>query len=141
MPREIVLATEVQATADRVYDALATNRGLASFWTPSVSGEVTSGARLAFGFAEAPVDLEMVVTRLEPDRVVEWECPGPWPTWAGTRIRWGIGGQETLVTFRHSGWDDSVGDVELGSVAMTWAAVLRALSEYARTGLAAPALS
>lgn len=141
MPRSIVLATEVDATPSTVFEALSTTAGLAAFWTPSVSGSTDVGSTLSFGFAAAPVDLEMVVTASQPDRV-EWECRGPWPHWGGTQVEWRIGaGPPSTVLFVQRGWSDDQPDVEFGSVAMTWAMVLGALKAYSESGAPQPALA
>ena len=144
MTRSIILAIEIDGSAEDTYRALTTEGGLAAFWTPDVSAKPEVGTALRFGFSEAPVDLEMTVTELAPDRVVRWACDGPWPYWAGTEIAWTIleadtGG--TMVLFRHDGWSEEQPPAEFGSVALVWARVLLALEAHIRTGVAAPALS
>lgn len=143
MSRSSVLAIDIGATPDAVYKALSSTDGLASFWTPAVSGSTDAGGSLTFGFAEAPVDLEMAVTNSDASTFVAWECSGPWPNWGGTKVSWALTPSETgtMVVFRHDGWDDAVGDAELGSVAQTWAMTLQALKAYAETGIPAPALN
>lgn len=142
MTRSIILAVEVAASDQSVFDAISTQEGLASFWTPDVAGRPDAGARVRFGFAAAPVPLEMTVTRLEAPERIEWECSGPWPHWGGTRVEWALSGSEpVMVLFRHLGWADEQPEVEFGSVAHTWATVLTALKAYAETGVAAPALA
>lgn len=126
-----------------MFQALSTLEGLASFWTPVVGGSPEVGGSLSFGFSAAPVDLRMTVTDSEPDTRVTWECTGPWPHWAETRVSWTLSPSETgtMVVFRHDGWEDAVTDAELGSVALTWAMTLQALKAYAETGAPAPALN
>ncbi len=141
MSREIVLAVETTATANEVFDAITTPEGLAGFWTSDVDAQPGMGGELRLGFAEAPADLSMIVTAFESPRRVEWECPGPWPSWAGTRVEWSITeGRQTAVLFAHRGWAETTEDGELGSVAMAWARILLALVSYAETGEPAPAL-
>lgn len=138
MARSIILTVETEAAAATVYEALTTRDGLAGFWTPSVEATPEIGARLRFGFEAAPVELEMTVVTLEPGRRVEWRCEGPWPYWGGTRVEWTI--DENRVAFAHRGWTEEQPEVELGSVAYTWALVLGSLKTYAETGVPAPAL-
>jgi uncharacterized protein YndB with AHSA1/START domain len=141
MSREIVLAIEVEGSPEDTFRAVTTQDGLAAFWTSDVDAEPRVGAKLRLGFPAAPVDLQMLVTALDADDRVEWECPGPWPNWAGTRVEWSIaGGDQTMVTFVHRGWSDEVPDTELGSVTLVWARVLIALSAYIQSGQSAPAL-
>lgn len=143
MSREIVLAVEIPAPPGDVFRAVTTQEGLASFWTSDVDAEPRVGAELRFGFPDAPVDLTMVVTALDDPQRVEWECPGPWPSWAGTRVEWDIAGADDakcMATFVQRGWDDGVSDTELGSVALVWARILMALAVHLETGESAPAL-
>ncbi len=72
-----------------------------------------------------------------------WSCPGPWPGWEGTTIRWELGDSPdatTRVVLTHSGWSDDTPDAELGSVTFTWATVCAALKRYSETGKPDPAL-
>lgn len=143
MSREIVLAVEIPASPGDVFRTVTTQEGLASFWTSDVDAEPSVGAELRFGFPDAPVDLAMVVTALDEARRVEWECPGPWPSWAGTRVEWtitGAGDAKSMATFVQRGWDDAVSDTELGSVALVWARILMALAAHLETGESVPAL-
>ena len=144
MARSIILAVEIDAPAADIYRAITTQEGLASFWTPDVTAAPEVGAALRFGFAEAPVDLEMTVTALDPHERVSWTCQGPWPYWTGTEVHWTIATGDSgasLVVFRQTGWADDQPDAEFGSVAMVWAKILLALDEHVRTGAAVPALS
>ena len=142
MSRSIVLAVQVEASGVSVFEALTTQQGLASFWTPDVEAEPEVGAGLRFGFAAAPVPLEMTVLELDAGLLVTWECAGPWPFWEGTRVDWALERSDTTtVLLRHTGWDDDMGDAEFGSVAYTWALILGALKAYAETGTPATALT
>src|SRR5215216_1462450 len=80
--------TTVDAPADDVYAALATQDGLAGNWTDQL---------------EVPIDA------LEPGRRVEWTPVGGFPGWIGTSITWRLepaGDGETVVHFAHGGWPD-----------------------------------
>ena len=140
--RSIVLAIDTAAEAAAVFRAISSRDGLAAFWTPTVGGSSSIGETLRFGFAEAPVELEMVVTSSEEGSLVDWECRGPWPNWGGTNVSWTLADSVTgsMVVFRHDGWEDGVADAELGSVALTWAMTLQSLRAYVETGVPAPAL-
>lgn len=141
MPRSIILATEVDASPETVFEAITTKRGLESFWTPDVDATPEAGASLRFGFEDAPADLDMTVSAFDPGRRVEWECGGPWPHWGGTRVEWKIdAGDKTSVVFGQHGWSDDQPESQFGSVALTWAMVMLALKSYVESGKPAPAL-
>ena len=143
MAREVVLTVDVEAVPDRVFGTLTTIQGLAAFWTPEVSGEPTEGGDLRFGFATAPVDLEIEVGAADVSTgTVGWQCHGPWPYWKGTAITWQvIGADPVKVHFAHRGWDEEQPEIEFGFIAYTWAMVLQALKSYSESGVPAPALS
>jgi uncharacterized protein YndB with AHSA1/START domain len=143
MSRALFITVDIDADPDTVFNALATSDGLASFWTPNVSGTPEQGATLEFGFEPAPVDLQIRVEQLAPGRLVAWSCPGPWPGWEGTTIRWALGESpdaDTRVVLSHGGWTDDTPDADLGSVTFTWALVCEALKRYTETGNPDPAL-
>lgn len=142
MARSIILAVDVDTDPGRIVDILTTTDGLASFWTPQVGGDPDQGGDLHFGFAEAPADLQIGVTTVDPDGGrVEWACQGPWPHWGNTTIEWSIvAGEPLRLLFAHRGWDEGQPERDFGSVAYTWALVLGALKAYAESGVPAPAL-
>ena len=143
MARQLAVTVDIEADAGTVFEALATTAGLASFWTPSVSGRSEEGATLEFGFEPAPVGLQMHVDELSAGKLVAWSCPGPWPGWEGTQVRWELADSpeaDTRVLLTHSGWSDDTPDAELGSVTYTWALVAGALKRYAESGDPDPAL-
>lgn len=143
MSRDLFVTVDIDADTDVVFQAIATTDGLASFWTPDVSGASEEGGDLQFGFEPAPVDLDIHVDELATDSVVAWSCRGPWPGWDGTTIRWSLGDSPdatTRVVLSHTGWPDDTPDAELGSVTFTWAMVCGALKRYTETGNPDPAL-
>ena len=48
----IIHAVAIKASRQRVYEALATRRGLAAWWTTDVTGDSVPGGTLAFRFAD-----------------------------------------------------------------------------------------
>lgn len=143
MSRALFVTVDIDADPDTVFEAIASSDGLASFWTPNVSGTSKEGGTLEFGFEPAPVDLQVHVDELAPGRLVAWSCPGPWPGWDGTTIRWALGDSpdaDTRVVLTHAGWSDDTPDADLGAVTFTWAMVCGALKRYNETGDPDPAL-
>lgn len=143
MSRALFVTVDIDADRDTVFQAIASSDGLASFWTPNVSGTSEQGANLEFGFEPAPVDLQIHVDEMAPATLVAWSCTGPWPGWADTTIRWGLGDSPdatTRVVLTHADWTDDTADAELGSVTFTWAMVCGALKRYTETGNPDPAL-
>ena len=130
---------EIDADPKKIYEALSTSRGLASFWTADSHAEPKVGSIAKFGF-HGPT-LEMKVDALEPGKRVRWSTHGGFPEWNGTAVTWEIkpgknGGQE--VTFNHDGWPASVPPADLASVNYTWGRIVGRLKKYAETGEPAP---
>lgn len=144
MSREIVLAVDVAADTDDVYETLTTQDGLAAFWTPDVTASPEPGSTLRFGFEPAPIDLEVTLEAADPGERVVWVVGETWPHWSGTTVTWSFADSPedgaTRVVMVHDGFPDDYPDAEFGSVAFTWSLVVGALQRYHRTGTADPAL-
>jgi uncharacterized protein YndB with AHSA1/START domain len=131
MSRDIIHAIEIHADPKSAFDAISTRAGLASFWTPDVQGDAALGGELTFGFSEAPARLPIRVSGLEQPTKVEWDCPGVFPYWEGTKITWSLAPSEngTALVFRHTGFPDQEPEYEFGSVSLTWAMIVARLKE------------
>ena len=70
---EIVHETFIAATPERVYAALATERGLASHWTARVSAQPEVGGSATFTFGPAGEWVyRMRIDEVEPADLVRW---------------------------------------------------------------------
>lgn len=102
----------VEAPPERVFDAISTEDGLASWWTSDVEAEASEGSTAVFGFNDRAVVFRMRVDELSRPARVRWTCVGDFPEWEGTRIEFELdpgadGGTE--VTFTHAGWASTEG--------------------------------
>ena len=137
---EIVHETFIAAPPERVYAALATERGLASDWTDRVSAQPEVGGSATFTFGPAGEWVyRMRIDELEPAELVRWSVvEAAEPTWLGTQIAWKLSaaGDGTTLRFEHSGWPSAQGT--LGGCSYIWAMVISRLAHYAETGEANP---
>ena len=129
----------IKADAGKIYEAISTGEGLASFWTRDSHAEPKVGSVATFGFGGPK--LELKVEKLEPGKFVRWSEPAGFPGWEGTSVTWEIvpakeGGHE--VRFSHDGWPAAVPPDELASVNYTWGRIVGRLKKYAETGEPAP---
>src|SRR5713101_1688318 len=126
MSRDIVHGIEIHSEPKTVFDTIATRSGLAAFWTSDVRGDDTEGGELSFGFSGTPVRLPIHVARLDPPTTIAWDCPGGFPFWEGTMVRWSLQPSEhgTKVIFRHAGFPDNEPEYDFGSVSLTWALIV-----------------
>ena len=129
----------IEADAGKIYEAISTGKGLASFWTRDSHAEPKVGSVATFGFGGPK--LELKVEKLEPGKFVRWSEPAGFPGWEVTSVTWEIvpakeGGHE--VRFSHDGWPAAVPPGELASVNYTWGRIVGRLKKYAETGEPAP---
>jgi uncharacterized protein YndB with AHSA1/START domain len=129
----------VDADPQKIYEAISTSKGLASFWTVDSHAEPKVGSTARFGF-HGPT-LEVKVAELKPGKSVKWSSVGGFDAWKGTTITWDIvpskeGGHE--VHFSHDGWPAKVPPAELASVNYTWGRIVGRLKRYVETGVPAP---
>lgn len=129
----------IDADADKIYEALSTQKGLASFWTADTHAEPKKGSTARFGF-HGPV-LEMSVEDLVPQKRVRWLTRGGFDEWKGTSVTWEIkpsknGSNEVL--FSHEGWPDQLPAEDLASVNYTWGRIVGRLKKYVESGKPAP---
>jgi uncharacterized protein YndB with AHSA1/START domain len=141
MGRTLMHQVEIQAPPDKVYRAVATEDGVRSFWTRDADVPSEVGGRARFGFATAPMDLELRVDELEPGSRVVWSCVGDWAYWKGTTMTWEIepsdGGGSRLM-FRHDRWPEDHPEGDFASVNFVWGQVVGRLKAYAETGQPQP---
>lgn len=139
MDRSITLAIDVEQDTSRVFEILSTTEGQRAFWTADCD---VSADRARFGFAQAPVDLEVDVIT-EPGKLVRMRATSGFPFWEGSTWEWELGAATraetgTGVLFRHYGFGAGYAETDLGHTAQTWALILDRLGSYAATGSAQP---
>ncbi|HEV2141695.1 MAG TPA: SRPBCC domain-containing protein [Candidatus Dormibacteraeota bacterium] len=129
----------IEAEASKIYEALSTTVGLASFWTVDSHAEPKVGSIAKFGF-HGPV-LEMRVDELTPGKRVRWSTHGGFPEWTGTSVTWEIkagkdGAHEVL--FNHEGWPEALPPADLASVNYSWGRIVGRLKDYVESGKPVP---
>src|ERR1044072_4580747 len=133
------LAVDVAADTARVFEIVATTEGQRGFWTADCE---VFAERARFGFAQAPVDLEVDVAT-EPGKLVRMQVTSGFPFWEGSTFEWELGPATraesgTAIPFRQYGFGDGYPESDLGHTAQTWAMVLDRLTRYADSGTPQP---
>jgi uncharacterized protein YndB with AHSA1/START domain len=129
----------IDADANKIYEALSTSKGLASFWTADSHAEPKAGSIARFGFGGP--NLEMKIDELKPGELVRWSTHGGFDAWRGTTVSWEIkpsknGSNE--VWFKHEGWPQELPATDLASVNYTWGRVVGRLNKFTESGEPAP---
>jgi uncharacterized protein YndB with AHSA1/START domain len=100
----------IVAPQARVYEALTTIDGLASWWTRTVEGDADQGGKISFYFGQPEPGAVMEVIEADaPSRVV-WRCVEGAAEWIDTTLIFELSQAdgETLLMFTHADWREPV---------------------------------
>jgi uncharacterized protein YndB with AHSA1/START domain len=127
----------IKAPLERVFQAVSTSEGLATWWTKRSSGIAQNGAEYELGFGPG-YDWRAKMTRFIPNCDVEFEMVFADSDWIGTRV--GIQleprASGTWVRFRHSGWPAANDHYRVSC--SCWASYLRVLRRSLEYGESVP---
>ncbi|HYE53715.1 MAG TPA: SRPBCC domain-containing protein [Chitinophagaceae bacterium] len=149
----------IEASPEKIYDAITTQEGLAGWWTPQVSATagLNSTARFPFG---PNYFKEMKIVELKPAAQVKWACIAGAGEWVGTTISFNLqpvtreviterhpevtgqmeqlkgADQWTLLQFHHDDWKNHT--PMFAECNYTWALFLRSLKLLCETGRGLP---
>jgi uncharacterized protein YndB with AHSA1/START domain len=136
--RKIIHAVNINAKRDKVYRAVASEEGLANWWTTDVKADVRVGGKIAFRFAgEFSPDME--ITRLEEPRRVDWKCVGGEPLWQDNSFSFELDdrGERTMLLFTQD-YAAEISDEEYGTFNFNWGHYLGSLKQYCEAGKGYP---
>ena len=140
---DIIHRIGIRAPAAKVYEALATTRGVAGWWTRDTTGSATPGGKVDVRFRGKDGTeigtMEFAMTTLEADREVHWRFVAGPPEWVGTDATFQLAqdGDMTILTFGHRNWKEPV--EFMAHCSMKWAVFLLSLRELVETGKGRPA--
>jgi len=121
----------------KVFDALTTQKGLASWWTTATEATPKDGSIAKFRFSP-DYHKEMKVVKLEKNKTVEWQCVKGDDEWQGTKLSFSIepAEQGINVRFRHWNWKEQT-DL-FGICNYHWGLYMKGLKTYIETGKGNP---
>ena len=148
----------IEASPEKIYNAITTPEGLSAWWTPDAKAkpEVDSIARFPFG---PDYFKEMKIAELKPFGWVKWHCIQGAAEWIGTTLSFKLepGDQETLLRehsemegqiqqqskkegtlliFHHDDWKEYT--PMFAECSYTWGQFLRSLKLLCETGKGRP---
>lgn len=109
---DILHQITIHAKPADVYQAITTQQGLASWWTPDVDTTPAEGDYAIFGFNNHAIVFRMRIEKLVPDRLVRWACEGDVEEWTGTRLQFEIRpveNDQVVLKFAHKNWRSTAG--------------------------------
>jgi uncharacterized protein YndB with AHSA1/START domain len=131
---------DISAKPDVVWAALTTQRGLASWWSVSVSAPSAEvGAVVRFTF-RGDFNPDMRIEELRPDQRLVWRCVGGHENWTDGTFRFALEPLDESRT-RLRFWQDyavELADDYYGIYNFNWGYYLESLSEYCSTGKGTP---
>jgi uncharacterized protein YndB with AHSA1/START domain len=133
---EIKQNVTIKVRPEKVYEALTSQKELASWWTRETTAKSEVGFVNVFIFGNARN--EMKVTRLTPDKNVEWRCINSSEEWIGTDISFDLQekGEHTVLRFTHGGWREMTDF--FASCTYGWAMSIQSLKSFCETGTGKP---
>jgi len=102
---DIVMDFPINASVDRVFQAVSTGRGLESWWTKRSTGEAKLGGEFELHFGSG-FDWRAKVTQCVVNSVFELQVVAAHDDWMNTRVGVQLEGKggTTNVRFHHTGW-------------------------------------
>jgi uncharacterized protein YndB with AHSA1/START domain len=134
---DIIIGIEIETTAQKLFDALTTDQGIAAWWTKAKTRANVGGIN-EFAFGQGTVTFQ--VEKLERGRAVGWSAQNVPPDWKGTRVLFELsdGAKAGSVTLRfsHTGFKATTPVVAFTNYA--WAQFMRSLKLFLETGKGEP---
>lgn len=129
----------IEASVAKVYQAIAEQSGVQSWWTTDVTLEQAEGSLARFGFGSEG-EMRFTLAKLEPNSHIRWDTVNaPAPDWQGTHVTFDLSEVDngTQLNFAHCNFP-----TEEGSYAYCtyqWAFFMGSLKSYVETGQGMPA--
>lgn len=136
--KTILHTVDIRAKPKKVYEAIATENGLAGWWTTRVNAGKTVGGIVDFTFG-ATFNPDMEITELEPPRRVGWRCVGGHDPWLDNTFAFDVEarGDGSLLRFRQE-YARRLSDEEYGRYNFNWGYYLESLRRLVETGRGKP---
>jgi len=124
---------EVKASAEAVFEVMATPQGLDRWWTKHSSGKPEIGEEYELNFGPG-YDWKAVVSELLPGIGFEWTMLASDPDWEGTTIGFLLeeGKDSVKVRFYHRGWPSE--NEHFRGSCYCWAMYLRLVKRWLEKG-------
>ena len=121
---DILHRVGINATPEKVFEALSTIEGLRHWWTIETTGDAKQGGLINFGFCE------MKVVESRVNELVHWKCVRGPDEWVGTEVTFQLKRKDdqTFVVFKHANWKEPVEFMHHCST--KWATFLLSLKDW-----------
>ena len=123
----------INASREKVFEAISTINGLSNWWSENTSGNAAVGGIIQFRFGEMGGP-DMKVTEMKSNEKISWGCVASPHDWTGTTLTFLLDENDgkTRVRFSHDGWKDN-GDF-YAACNFSWGRYMESLRQYCQTG-------
>lgn len=123
----------INASRQKVFEAITTIEGLSNWWTIQTTGDASLGGSIKFEFGEFAGPQMKVITRDKDNKLI-WECTESQHGWTGDTFTFVLDENEgkTRICFSHDGWDEQ--DDFYAICSFTWGRYMESLRQYCQTG-------
>ena len=127
----------INASAQRVFEAISTPAGLNSWWTNNCSATPSKNGQYKLGFGPG-YDWSATASQWSPNSYFELTLTNADSDWLGTRVGFNLKENKdtTLVLFHHLGWPENNDHYQTSC--FCWAMYLRLLKRYVEFGEVVP---
>ena len=139
--KTILHTVDIDASPVKVFDAVTSEKGLASWWTTKVKADDHIGGIIEFTFM--PIfNPKMEITEREEPRLIAWKCVGGHGPWLNNTFRFVIEPHEegTMLFFRQE-YARELSREEYGRYNFNWGYYLDSLQLLIETGRGKPFLA
>jgi uncharacterized protein YndB with AHSA1/START domain len=138
---DIVHRIGIKARVESVYEALATVKGIAGWWTEETTGESSVGGSVEVVFRSEGAEkgrMTFQLLELDPDEEIRWRFTSGPDEWVGTDVTFALRqeGEYAIVVFGHRNWREPV--EFMAHCSMKWGTFLLSLREFVETGTGRP---
>ena len=121
---DILHRVGINATPEKVFEALSTIEGLRHWWIVETKGDANPGGVIDFGFCD------MKVVAYKSNELVHWQCVRGPDEWVGTEVTFQLKRKDdqTFVIFKHANWKEPVEFMQHCST--KWATFLLSLKNW-----------
>ncbi len=127
----------IKASAEDIYQALTSDKGLSNWWTHETSGAGAVRSIIDFKFNDTIVQFR--VKELIQNKKVVWKHFGETPPeWMNTEISFGfeVTDEQILVHMKHANWQEQTSF--FAHCNLKWAVFMLSLKDYLETGKGRP---
>jgi uncharacterized protein YndB with AHSA1/START domain len=123
----------INASKEKVFEAITTINGLSNWWTLQTSGSDALNGVLKFQFGENEGP-HMKVIEIIPNQKIKWQCVESLFGWTGHTFTFSLDDNagKTRIRFSHDGWNEQ--DDNYAACCFSWGRYMESLRQYCQTG-------